>query len=47
MNNNDFYHNAKPKSDPASRNYAKVTKNKANENSPFGKDEPSDKTTFK
>lgn len=34
-------------SDPASPNYAKDIKNKANQNSPTGEDEPSTKTTYK
>lgn len=47
MNNKDFYNSAKSKSDPASRNYPKIVKNKANEKSPYGDDEPSVRTTFK
>lgn len=42
-NNSNETHN----SDPSSPNYSKEMKNKANEKSPFGKDEPSTKTTFK
>lgn len=38
---------SKSSSDPASRDYAKIAKNKANEKSPYGKDEPSPRTTFK
>jgi hypothetical protein len=33
--------------DPSSRNYAKVVKNKSNEKSPYGEDEPSVRTTYK
>ncbi len=48
MNNNssDNSH-TKSTSDPASRNYAKEVKNKANEKSPSGEDEPSLRTTYK
>jgi len=38
---------SKSTSDPASRNYPKQMKNKANEKSPYGEDEPSTCTTFK
>ena len=38
---------SKSTSDPASRNYPKEMKNKANEKSPYGEDEPSPRTTFK
>lgn len=34
-------------SDPTSSNYAKDVKNKANEQSPYGEDEPSTHTTYK
>jgi hypothetical protein len=47
MNNKSSSNSDKTKSDPSSRNYAKDVKNKANEKSPFGVDEPSDHTTFK
>lgn len=47
MDNKDFYNSAKPKSDPASRNYSKEVNNKAHEKSPFGDDEPSSHTEFK
>jgi len=48
MNNNssDNSH-TKSTSDPASRNYAKEVKNKTNEKSPSGEDEPSLRTTYK
>lgn len=39
--------NNKSKSDPTTRNYAKIAKNKANEKSPYGEDEPSNRTDFK
>ncbi|AGX44108.1 hypothetical protein [Clostridium saccharobutylicum] len=45
-NNNNSSHET-PNSDPSSQNYSKKMKNKANEKSPFGSDEPSTKTTFK
>lgn len=45
--NNENSSKSKPTSDPSSRNYAKEVKNKANEKSPYGKDEPSNHTTFK
>lgn len=44
MNNKN---SSKSTSDPASRNYPKVMKNKANEKSPYGVDEPSPHTTYK
>ena len=44
MNNKN---SSKSTSDPASRNYAKEVKNKANEKSPSGEDEPSLRTTYK
>lgn len=37
----------KTTSDPTSRNYPKEMKNKANEKSPYGEDEPSVRTTYK
>jgi len=37
----------KSTSDPTSRNYPKEMKNKANEKSSYGEDEPSPRTTFK
>lgn len=33
--------------DPASPNYTKDVKNKANQKSPFGENEPSTETTYK
>ena len=48
MNNNNCDNSHKKiSSDPASRNYPKQMKNKANEKSPYGEDEPSTRTTFK
>ena len=48
MNNNSSDNSHKKStSDPASRNYAKEVKNKANEKSPSGEDEPSPRTTYK
>lgn len=47
MNNKNFYDSSKTTSDPASRNYDKVVKEKAHEKSPFGDDEPSPRTEFK
>lgn len=44
MNNKN---SSKNTPDPASRNYAKKMKNKANEKSPAGEDEPSLRTTYK
>ena len=44
MTNKKFSKNS---SDSASRDYAKVAKNKANEKSPYGEDEPSPRTTYK
>ncbi|BCZ46623.1 hypothetical protein psyc5s11_26900 [Clostridium gelidum] len=38
---------SKSESDPTSRNYPKIAKNKANEKSPYGEDEPSPCTTYK
>jgi len=38
---------SKSTSDPASRNYPKTMKNKANEKSPSGEDEPSLRPTHK
>jgi hypothetical protein len=38
---------SKSVSEPLTRNYAKVVKNKANEKSPYANDEPSPQTTFK
>jgi len=37
----------KTTSDPTSRNYPKEVKNKTNEKSPYGEDEPSVRTTYK
>ncbi|MBU3136683.1 hypothetical protein KPL39_10435 [Clostridium gasigenes] len=34
-------------SDPSSSNYSKTVKNKSNEKSPSGEDEPSTRTTYK
>lgn len=47
--NNEHSNNSgeKSTSDPASRNYAKDVKNKANEKSPYGEDEPSTNTVHK
>jgi hypothetical protein len=47
MSNENFSCKCKIKSDPSSRNYAKEVKNKANEKSPYGEDEPSAQTDFK
>lgn len=44
MNNKN---SSKSTSDPACRNYAKNAKNKANEKSPTGDDEPSLRTNYK
>lgn len=44
MTNKKF---SKSSSDPTSREYAKSAKNKANEKSPYGENEPSPRTTFK
>lgn len=38
---------SKTTSEPLTRNYAKITKNKANEKSPYGDNEPSPSTAFK
>lgn len=43
----DSKNSSKVTSEPLSRNYAKVVKNKANEKSPYGEDEPSKGTDFK
>ena len=45
--NNSDNSRKKSTSDPASRNYAKEVKNKENEKSPYGEDEPSAHTTYK
>ncbi|MDR3597508.1 hypothetical protein [Clostridium sp.] len=37
----------KTTSEPLTRNYAKQVKNKANEKSPYGEDDPSPSTAFK
>lgn len=37
----------KTTSDPLTRNYAKIARNKANEKSPYGENEPSPNTEFK
>jgi len=47
MDNNSSKLSKKNESDPTTRNYAKQVKNKANENSPYGENEPSPRTTFK
>jgi len=47
MNNNPSNLSKKNTADPTTRNYAKQVKNKANENSPYGENEPSPRTTFK
>lgn len=48
MNNKQYSNSSKDNiSDPSSRNYAKNVKNKANEKSPYGADEPSPGTTHK
>lgn len=44
MENKNF---SKTTSEPLTRNYAKIVKNKANEKSPYGEDEPSSHTEFK
>lgn len=45
MKNNNKNNNSI--SNPTSSNYAKKIKNKANEKSPYGEDEPSIHTTYK
>lgn len=45
--NNRKTSNSKVNTDPSSSNYAKNTRNKALENTPFGEDEPSTKTDYK
>lgn len=47
INENSFSLINKAASDPASRNYAKTMKNKANQDSPYGKDEPSTRPEHK
>ena len=48
MNNNSSDNSHKKStSDPTSRNYAKEVKNKANEKSPYGEEEPSVRPTYK
>ena len=47
MSNNSDSLSKKNSTDPTSRNYAKRMKNKGNENSPYGENEPSPRTTFK
>ena len=39
--------NSKINSDPSSSNYAKDIRNRGNENTPYGEDEPSTKTDYK
>ena len=47
MNSNSDSLSKKNSTDPTSRNYAKRMKNKGNENSPYGENEPSPHTEFK
>ena len=47
MTNDSNNLSKKNSSDPTTRNYAKQMKNKGNENSPYGKSEPSTHTDFK